>query len=174
MSPEELAQLVVAKLVEIPGIKVERAEFYADMVLQEALGETDADQQVEQIISQAQLGTTVGSVVLSLARGNWAYASLPVDFAQNLGQTLIAAQKLGYLKGRDAFAPDATDNKAVLTFLGSLYGVHLGRIVLRSLTEVAAAKRPRCHLLRPAATVIQSALTYTSVPVILNRFWKNV
>lgn len=184
---KELAlETIITSAIKIPGVKVSRAEFLAEIFPEtdplhemiQAQGPVEAGVSQENLRSLAEKlilkrtsQSSAASFVAGIPGGFTMAATIPLDVAQFFGMALRLAQELSYLYGaQDLWAGDKLDDERVhnqlLLYCGVMFGVSGAvsgvRVLSTQIAKVTLKKLP------------QKALTKTFWYPILKQIGKGI
>lgn len=150
---------VISSAVQLPGVKVNRKKFLAEIFASQELplqkiidlgpvetgiSQDKLEQIAKKLIMKRTSQSSVASFVTGIPGGLAIAATIPADVLQFFGMALRLAQELSYLYGardlwQDGHLDDEAVNKQLLLYCGVMFGVSGAVCGVRVLTVQAAA-----------------------------------
>lgn len=152
MQTTELTNAILGIILKMPGIKVNRQDFFRRVFPKEDIGrlldigpvayfgKAELDRKALERIKQLTLKSSAMSFAAGIPGGLAIAATLPADTAQFYTLALRLAQELGYLYGREDLwlgkeNGDKKGRETLILYLGAMLGVSGTGAMLRTLSS---------------------------------------
>ena len=167
VSQEIALEAIISNAIKIPGVKVDRKKFLAEILVKETdniqkvldegpilagIGEKELRKLANKLILERTAASSLASFAMGIPGGLAMAATIPADVLQFYGMTLRLVQELTYLYGAQDLWQDGQVNEEMvrsqlILYCGVMFGVSGAtagvRLLSTQIAKVAAKKLPQ-------------------------------